>query len=384
MDLDVVFDQSCQDIGFEWSVSASAYIDKDYRYSFSLIHDKFESGKYTLNTYSAHPTEDGCSIDFNFGENESFPEFIAADNIAFVAQSTDANFEDVVISTFVDRELAVQPQNSLELTTQPIYFIDFNKGYMDKEDIEQDQAIDTDLRLHELVATGNELSIVKSNYEAMELGPNKGDFYWHPIEYRKFGYIFPYTAHNDKQLYQVWTYDTDFNPLDPANPIKEGDDSYTLWLDAQEQISTLYAGESTTVINARSYPVFDDKQTAQHYVEDLFAQEISFVGTTWMSTENGEAVTYTYSENGARVEYNGEVEELTWEEYPADLPCLVSGDHTCNFAEMNASYEWDDKHSNGIVTSHVIEWTWNTEVDTNVFYRIKDGSYTETMVRVID
>ncbi|MEZ9351686.1 hypothetical protein AB4182_09015 [Vibrio splendidus] len=384
MDLDVVFDQSCQDIGFEWSMSAGAYIDKDYRYSFSLIHDKFESGKYTLNTYSAYPTADGCSVDFDFGENESFPEFIAADNIAFVAQSTDANFEDVVISTFVDRELTVQPQHSLSLSAQSIYFIEFDKGYMHKEEIEQDQAISTDITLNELVATDNELSIVESYYEAMELGPNKGDFYWYPIEYTDVADLFVYTAHNDKQLYQVWTYDTDFNPLDPANPIKEGDDSYTLWLDAQEQISIVHAGQLNPLTTSSSYPTFDNKQAAQQYVEDLFAQEISFVGTTWMSTENGEAVTYTYSENGARIEYNGEVEELTWEEYPADLPCLVSGDHTCNFAEMNAYYEWDDEHSNGMVTSHVIEWTWNTEVDANVFYRIKDGRDEEAMTRVID
>jgi hypothetical protein len=385
MDFDVEFSQSCQSLGFPLISSDSNVSNHNVKYSFSLVNEKFEANKLTITNFEAKELNNKCLVDFDFGENEDLHQIMAADNVVLFAHSSDANFEDFAISTYVDRDLTIQPKVSLDLSTQETSFVELDKGYMSIEDVENSAPVDTQAKLYELVVNGEELVHTSNYYEVIEIGPNKGSYAWDMFDYTQTSALFPYAALNGENLYQVWELDSYFNPTDPENPNQESSGSYTIWTDVADQISISPAGYRSGLTQMKqTYDTFSNKLDAQKYVEELFAQEISFVGTTWMSEDDGETVTYTYTQSGSIITFGNEVEELSWDEYPSDLPCLVEDDHTCSFAEMNAIYEWNDVYDNGWVSNHFIEWTWNPNVNADVFYRVKDKGEPETMIRVED
>lgn len=385
MDFDVEFNQSCQSLGFSLFPTSDGDSNNNVKYSFSLVNEKFEANKLAITKLEAKTANNNCVIDFDFGENEDLRQIMAADNVVLFAHSNDANFEDFAISTYVDRDLTIQPKTSLDLSAHKTSFVELDKGYMSIEDVENSVPVDTHAELYELAVDGAELVHTSNYYELVEVGPNKGNYVWDMFDYTQTSALFPYTALNGENLYQVWELDSYFNPTDPDNPNQKSSGSYTIWADVAGQISISSAGSRSGLTQMKqTHDTFSNKLDAQKYVEELFTQEISFVGTTWMSEDDGETVTYTYTQSGAIITFGNEVEELSWADYPSDLPCLVEDDHTCSFAEMNAIYEWNDVYDNGWVSNHLIEWTWNPNVDANVFYRVKDGREPEAMIRVED
>ena len=393
LDVDIWFTQSCESLGYVKNDQLGyegtyGYTNEGQaKYSFSLINERFEDGRYNVSNYdifskidSYGTDEDECAIDIDTTVTEGMPLLYAGDNIAVLAKPTDANFEEVLLSTFIDRDLEIEPDQSLHLNEAPVY------GY---ELVKRTQYIDQSEDLYSPTSA----SLIKIDLQDETLSYGQKWYYvpeprlstehiWYPIymEKRELTAV-PYIASNGEQMYQASYY---YNNDDDYNyPGEEySNNTWSLWMN-DDKLNLLRAGEEAEE-DAKASPAFYSENEGKEFIEELFAKEISFIGTTWMSEDDGETVTYTYTQSGAIITFGNEVEELSWADYPNDLPCLVEDDHTCSFAEMNAIYEWNDVYDNGWVSNHLIEWTWNPTVDSNVFYRVKDGREAEAMVRVED
>ena len=393
LDVDIWFTQSCESLGYVKNDQLGyegtyGYTDEGQaKYSFSLINERFEDGRYNVSNYdifskidSYGSDEDECAIDIDTTVTEGMPLLYAGDNIAVFAKSTDANFEDVLLSTFIDRDLEIEPNQSLHLNEDPIYGYELVKRtqYIDQS---EDLNSPTSASLIKIALEDDTLSYGQKWYYVPEPRLST-EHIWYPVymEKRELAAV-PYIAGNGEQMYQAsYYYDNDGEYNYPEE--EYSNEAWSLWI-SDDNLNLLRAGEDAEE-DATSSPAFYSETEGKEFIEELFAQEISFVGTTWMSEDDGETVTYTYTQSGAIITFGNEVEELSWDEYPSDLPCLVEDDHICSFAEMNAVYEWNDVYDNGWVSNHLIEWTWNPNVDANVFYRVKDGHEPEAMVRVED
>ncbi|MCG9629833.1 hypothetical protein [Vibrio sp. Isolate30] len=393
LDVDIWFAQSCESLGYVKNDQLGyegtyGYTNEGQaKYSFALINERFEDGRYSVSNYDifskidSYGTDaDECAIDIDTTVTEGMPLLYAGDNIAVFAKSTDANFEDVLLSTFIDRDLEIEPNQSLHLNENPVYGYELVKR---TQYIDQSEELNspTSASLIKMALEGDTLSYGQKWYYVPEPRLST-EHIWYPIymEKRELTAV-PYIASNGEQMYQASYYY--YNDGEYNYPGEEySNEAWSLWM-SNDKLNLLRAGEDAEE-DATSSPAFYSETEGKEFIEDLFAREISFVGTTWMSEDDGETVTYTYTQSGAIITFGNEVEELSWADYPSDLPCLVEDDHTCSFAEMNAIYEWNDVYDNGWVSNHLIEWTWNPSIDANVFYRSKDKREPEAMVRVQD
>ncbi|GMM91185.1 hypothetical protein [Vibrio fortis] len=390
LDVDIWFTQSCESLGYVKNDQLGyegtyGYTDEGQaKYSFSLINERFEDGRYNVSNYdifskidSYGTDEDECAIDIDTTVTEGMPLLYAGDNIAILAKSTDANFEEILLSTFIDRDFEIEPNQSLHLSEEPIY------GY---ELVKRTQYIDQSAELNSPTSA----SLIKIALENGTLSYGQKWYYvpeprlstehiWYPVYMEKRDLTAtPYIASNGEQMYQAsYYYNNDDENSYPGEEYSNS--NWSIWLN-DDHLNVLESGYDYHQYTESS-PAFYSEAEGKKFIEELFTKEISFVGTKWSSEEDGESVTYTYTQSGAIIEFDGATEYISWDEYPTDLPCLVEDDHICNFAEMNAVYEWQD---DGVSYPHYIEWDWNPTVDDGVFYRIKDKGEPETMIRVED
>ncbi|MEZ9523178.1 hypothetical protein [Enterovibrio norvegicus] len=255
------------------------------------------------------------------------------------SEASNIGDEEFIINTFIDRDFSIQPKEDLIISETGFFFVDGN-------------SVSNVYRTEK----GGKTVFLE---QGMELQNGKWSD-WSPFGDSQL--ITQYVATNGHHAYQF------FNEGDHYN----SDESFTIWSDA---VNTMH-GKDTGSDEVWDQKIFFSLEEAQAAVEAVLNSEINFVGTTWRETfvtegsENREHADMTFSVEGVNYQASQEDPEFpngfySWADYtggePVDLPCLYNDDHTCNYQELNAHYDYEEG----------VRWEWDPLTDKNKMWRHK-------------